>query len=71
MNNDNLMAFIGLLNRLWDGQDFDRNRLTVKSAQIKGRRLTVSLMMQPVVLARGCWPQAEVPRAAWVGSRGI
>jgi hypothetical protein len=52
MNDDNLMAFIGLLNRLWDGQEFNRNRLTVKSAQIRGRRLTVSLMMQPVVLTR-------------------
>jgi len=52
MNDDNLMGFIGLLNRLWDGQDFNRNRLTVKSAQIRGRRLTVSLMMQPVVLTR-------------------
>jgi len=52
MNDDNLMGFIGLLNRLWDGQNFERNRLTVKSAQIEGRRLTVSLMMQPVVLTR-------------------
>jgi hypothetical protein len=52
MNDDNLMGFIGLLNRLWDGHDFDRSRLTVKSAHIKGRRLTVSLMMQPVVLKR-------------------
>jgi hypothetical protein len=52
MNDDNLMGFIGLLNRLWDGQDFNRDRLTVKSAQIRGRRLTVSLMMQPVVLTR-------------------
>ena len=52
MKDDNLMGFIGLLNRLWDGQDFNRNRLTVKSAQIRGRRLTVSLMMQPVVLTR-------------------
>jgi hypothetical protein len=52
MNNDNLMGFIGLLNRLWDGNDFDRSRLTTKSAFIRGRRLTVSLMMQPVVLKR-------------------
>jgi hypothetical protein len=27
MNDDNLMGFIGLLNRLWDGNDFDRSRL--------------------------------------------
>jgi hypothetical protein len=52
MNNDNLMGFIGLLNRLWDGNGFERSRLTTKSASIRGRRLTASLMMQPVVLAR-------------------
>jgi putative DNA primase/helicase len=52
MNDDNLMGFIGLLNRLWDGNDFDRSRLTTKSAYVRGRRLTVSLMLQPVVLKR-------------------
>jgi hypothetical protein len=52
MNDDNLMGFIGLLNRLWDGNEFDRSRLTTKSANIRGRRLTVSLMMQPIVLTR-------------------
>jgi len=52
MNDDNLMGFIGLLNRLWDGNEFDRSRLTTKSAFIRGRRLTVSLMMQPIVLTR-------------------
>ena len=52
MNDNNLMGYVGLLNRLWDGNDFDRSRLTVKSAYIQGRRLTISLMMQPVVLAR-------------------
>jgi hypothetical protein len=52
MSEDNLMGFIGLLNRLWDGQSFERRRLTMPSALIKGRRLTVSLMMQPMVFAR-------------------
>lgn len=52
MNDENLMGFIGLLNRLWDGQTFERRRLTMPSARIKGRRLTVSLMMQPIVFAR-------------------
>ncbi len=52
MNDDNLMGFIGLLNRLWDGHGFVRRRLTTKSGTIKGRRFTVSLMMQPIVFAR-------------------
>ena len=42
MNDDNLMGFIALLNRLWDGNEFERSRLTTKSAFIRGRRLTVS-----------------------------
>jgi hypothetical protein len=52
MSDDNLMRFIGLLNRLWDGHPFERRRLTTPSAIIRGRRLTVSLMMQPIVFAR-------------------
>ena len=46
------MRFLGLLNRLWDGMSFDRKRASSKSYTIKGRRFTVSLMMQEIVLAR-------------------
>jgi uncharacterized protein DUF3987 len=52
MSDENLMGFAALLNRLWDGHSFERKRLTTKSGLIKGRRFTVSLMMQPVVMAR-------------------
>jgi Protein of unknown function (DUF3987) len=52
MSDENLMKFVALLNRLWDGGSFDRLRLTTKSAEIRGRRFTVSLMMQPLVIAR-------------------
>ena len=52
MSDENLMKFVALLNRLWDGGSFDRLRLTTKLAEIRGRRFTVSLMMQPVVMAR-------------------
>jgi hypothetical protein len=45
------MRFLGLLNRLWDGGDFRRERVTRESAHIRGRRFTASLMMQPHVLA--------------------
>jgi putative DNA primase/helicase len=53
-----------MLNRLRDGNDFDRSRLTKKSAFIRGRRLTVSLMMQPIVLTR-------LLRAGGGASRGM
>jgi putative DNA primase/helicase len=52
MSDDAAMRFLGLLNRLWDGKSFERDRGTTKSAHIKGRRFTVSLMMQSVVLSR-------------------
>jgi hypothetical protein len=52
MSDENLMKFVALLNRLWDGNSFERLRLTAKCAEIKGRRFTISLMMQPTVMAR-------------------
>ena len=52
MSDDSVMRFLALLNRLWDGATFERKRTTAKSFVIKGRRFTVSLMMQEVVLAR-------------------
>jgi putative DNA primase/helicase len=52
MCDDSAMRFFALLNRFWDGRDFDRDRSTTKSFQIDGRRFTVSLMMQQVVLER-------------------
>jgi hypothetical protein len=52
MSDENLMKFVALLNRLWDGGSFERLRLTTRSAEIRGRRFTVSLMMQPIVMAR-------------------
>jgi hypothetical protein len=47
MNDENLMGFIALMNRLWDGLDHDRRRRTTNCTFIKGRRFTASLMMQP------------------------
>ena len=52
MSDENLMGFVALLNRLWDGHSFERDRLTARCANMKGRRFTVSLMMQPIVMAR-------------------
>jgi hypothetical protein len=52
MSDDVAMGYIALLNRLWDGRSFDRTRLVAPSAFIRGRRLTCSLMMQPLVLTR-------------------
>ena len=46
----NTTKFISLLNRLWDGKDFITHRKTSKSFTISNRRLTVSLMLQPLLM---------------------
>jgi putative DNA primase/helicase len=52
MSEGSALRFLALLNRLWDGNDFSRERETRSSAYIHGRRFTVSLMLQPDTLAR-------------------
>ena len=51
MSEEVALRFLGLLNRLWDGNPFDRDRQTSASAYIIGRRFTASLMLQPMVLS--------------------
>ena len=50
MSEEVALRFLALLNRLWDGNEFDRERETTTSAHIRGRRFTVSLMLQPHIL---------------------
>ncbi len=50
MRPENVLQFYGFINTIWDGATYRRNRLTTQSADIVGRRLTCSLMMQPSVL---------------------
>jgi Protein of unknown function (DUF3987) len=52
MSEESAMRFLGLLNRLWDGGTFRRERETRSSAYVRGRRFTVALMLQPGVLGR-------------------
>lgn len=47
---NNTTKFIALLNRLWDGKSFIAHRKTSKSFTVENRRLTISLMMQPIIL---------------------
>jgi len=44
------MQFFASLNRLWDGNDYKHNRVTVDSHNFQGRRLSYYLMMQASVL---------------------
>lgn len=52
MSEDSALRFVTLINRLWDGGRFSRRRTARDSVTIEGRRLTVSIMMQPIVMAR-------------------
>jgi hypothetical protein len=52
MSDDWAMGFIGMLNRFWDGNAFDRDRVGTGSTRIRGRRFTVSLMAQPIAMER-------------------
>ena len=47
---NNTTKFIALLNRLWDGKAFIAHRKTTSSFTVDNRRLTISLMMQPIIL---------------------
>lgn len=46
----NPMRFVALLNRLWEGKSFAAHRKTSQSFIIESRRLTLNLMMQPLLL---------------------
>lgn len=44
------LRYFGLINRLWDGNGYKRQRITSESISFYGRRMTCSLMMQLSVL---------------------
>ncbi len=50
MGKDSLVGFLAALNRLWDGGAIRHDRKQAQSVHLEGRRLTVSLMVQPAVL---------------------
>ena len=50
MGRDSLLGFMAALNRLWDGGALHHDRKQAQSVHVEGRRLTVSLMVQPLVL---------------------
>jgi putative DNA primase/helicase len=50
MGKDSFLGFMAGLNRLWDGGAIHHDRKQAQSVHLEGRRLTVSLMVQPLVL---------------------
>jgi hypothetical protein len=51
MSDQSVMRTMALLNRLWDALPFDRRRATSGNVAVRGRRLTVNLMVQPAAFA--------------------
>jgi hypothetical protein len=47
---NNPTRFVALLNRLWDGKSTTAHRKTSQSFTIENRRLTLNLMMQPLLM---------------------
>jgi len=56
MRDDRMIGFLALLNRLWDGGEFEPSRKIAKTAPIIGRRCTVNLMLQNSILEH--WQEA-------------
>ena len=54
MSEEAALRFVSLLNRLWDGNPFERRRTVRESVEVIGRRFCSSIMMQPDVAQRLC-----------------
>lgn len=48
----NPLRFVALLNRLWDGKAFTAHRKTTDNYTLEDRRITLNLMMQPMLLQK-------------------
>ena len=59
---NNPTRFVALLNRLWDGKSTTAHRKTSQSFTIENRRLTLNLMMQPLLMEQLCKSGSGVNR---------
>ena len=68
---NNATKFIALLNRLWDGKPFIAHRKTSQSFTVANRRLTVSLMMQPLILEQMLTKNGGITRQSGFLARSL
>jgi len=52
MKEDNAMGMFAIINRIWDGNDFEPTRKTAKTKRISGRRCTANIMLQQTVFEK-------------------
>jgi len=50
MGKDSFLGYLALISRLWDGGEVHHDRKQAQSVHVEGRRLTVSMMLQPMLL---------------------
>lgn len=68
---NNIAKFVALLNRLWDGKPFSSHRKTSKNLTVANRRLTVSLMLQPLILQQMLAKSGGVNRQSGFMARSL
>lgn len=64
MQREGLPGYLALLNVLWDGGAVTQTRKVARGVRLEGRRLTVSLMVQPEVLAEFLARSGDVARGS-------
>jgi len=68
---NNATKFVALLNRLWDGKPFIAHRKTAKSFTVADRRLTVNIMLQPLILEQMLAKDGGVNRQSGFMARSL
>jgi hypothetical protein len=58
-----------IINRIWDGNDFEPTRKTAKTKRISGRRCTANIMLQQTVFEKWQGKQNDMSRAIGTSAR--
>jgi len=69
MKEDNAMGMLAIINRLWDGNDFEPTRKIAKTKKITGRRCTANFMLQQTVFEKWQGKQNDLSRAIGASAR--
>ena len=69
MKEDNAMGMLAIINRLWDGNDFEPTRKIAKTKKITGRRCTANIMLQQTVFEKWQGKQNDMSRAIGASAR--
>ena len=69
MKEDNAMGMLAIINRIWDGNDFEPTRKIAKTKRISGRRCTANIMLQQTVFEKWQGKQNDMSRAIGTSAR--